>query len=395
MTLLFLVLLALSVLVHAAAVAALEVHRRRSRAEARTDFAPLVSIIKPLSGVDPSLEENLETFFRLEYPSYEIIFSFASEADPAFAAARRVADRFPHVASVFVVDGREPGRNSKVNRLRAGISRARGACILFSDGDTRVPRDFLSRGISFFSDPSVGLVSHLFRATGASSLAARLESLYLDGILRPGTAAIARILRMPCVVGKSILVSRSALNAIGGMSRLQDHLAEDFLLGRLVREAGFRVALSSDEIETVSGSKSLSSVWQRHRRWALLRRRLGGASYAAEALSSPAPFAAGAAVASGGAPEVLTIVLALWLARLAIEAFALRRAGSAPPAGALFWIPLRDVAVAALFWASLAGDRTSWRGRCLRVGPGTLLLEPGDPSPLRRLIPKEIRTRTT
>ena len=44
---------------------------------------------------------------------------------------------------------------------------------------------------------------------------------------------------MPCVVGKSILVSRRALEAIGGIGVLRDYLAEDFLLGRAVRREGF------------------------------------------------------------------------------------------------------------------------------------------------------------
>jgi ceramide glucosyltransferase len=388
-TLLFLSLLALSVLLQLAAVAALEIHRRRSRPW--REFEPFVSIVKPLSGLDARLEENLESFFRLDYPSYEIVFSFASRADPAFAVARAVADRHPGIAAAFVVDGREPGRNAKVNRLAAGLSRARGAWFLFSDGDTRVSGDFLSRAMAWFADPSVGLVSHLFRATGASSLPARLEALYLDGILRPGTAAMASLFRTPCVVGKSILVSRSALDAIGGISRLRNHLAEDFLLGRLVREAGFGVRLSSDEIETVSGSRTAAAVWQRHRRWALLRRRLGGPSYAVEALSSPAPYALGAALLSGGAPGVLAAVAALWALRVAIETVALRRRGSSAPSWLWLGIPLRDAAVAALFWTSLIGDRTAWRGRQLRVGPETVLLEV-DSARLSPGIPDNIRT---
>jgi ceramide glucosyltransferase len=393
-TLLFLSLLALSVLLQLVAVAALEVHRRRFRARPRPEFAPFVSIVKPLSGLDASLEENLESYFRLDYPSYEIVFSFASRSDPAFGIARAVADRYPEIATAFVVDGREPGRNAKVNRLSAGLSRARGSWFLFSDGDTRVPADFLSRAMSWFADPSVGLVSHLFRASGASSLPARLEALYLDGILRPGTAAMASLFGTPCVVGKSILVSRAAINAVGGISRLRDHLAEDFLLGRLVREAGFRVRLSADEIEAVSGQRSAAAVWRRHRRWALLRRRLGGPSYAVEALSSPAPYAAGALLASGGAPGVLTAAAALWVARVAIETVALRRGRAGVPCWHWLGIPLRDLAVAALFWASLAGDQTAWRGRRLRVGPGTILLETDNNVGIGGRIPNKIRVET-
>ena len=374
---LFLGGLLLCVILQAVSVLALRALRRESRAKIGSAFSPPVSIVKPLSGLDAALEENLESFFRLDYPEFEIVFSFASETDPAFAVARRVADRHPGVPAWFVVDPREPGRNAKVNRLAAGLRRARGAYFLLSDGDVRVTPDFLSRAVSWFREPSVGLVSHLFRTTGASSLGARLESLYLDGVLRAATAAIARILRMPCVVGKSILVSRAALNAIGGLLPVRDYLAEDFLLGKLVEGAGFRVVLSGDEIETFSGPKSLAAVWQRHRRWAILRRRLGGACYASEALASPALFAAGAVVASGGSRSVLVAVVLLWATRLAIESYARRGAGPALTGRDLLLLPFHDLAVALLFWAGLVGSRTRWRGRRLRVGPGTLLIADG------------------
>jgi ceramide glucosyltransferase len=372
MTIAFLAALLSSVLLYAACLLSLKRHRRGFR-ECPPDWSLGVSIIKPLAGLDARLEENLESFFRVDYPSYEIVFSFASSTDPAFAVARRVADRHPTIPTVFVVDGREPGRNSKVNRLVAGVRVARNRLYLFSDGDVRVARDFLSRAVSTFSDPSVGLASHLFRGSGEMSLGSRLEGLYLAGVLRPGTVATTRILRKPCVVGKAILVSRRALDAIGGLAPLRDRLAEDFLLGRLVAGAGYRVVLSADELETELGSKSLRSVWDRHRRWAILRRRLGGFSYAAEALASPAVFVAGAVIASRGSPAVSAAALLLWLVRIGLEVSGWRRGGEAPKAADLLLLPLRDLAVAALFWAGLTGSETRWRGRAMRIGADTLI----------------------
>ena len=115
-----------------------------SRGDARPGFEPPVSILKPLCGLDEGLEENLESFFRLDYPRYEIVFSFASATDPAYPVARRVADRHPSVPT-FVFDAREPGGNAKVNRLMAAVRHARHRLLLFSDGNVRVRPDFLRR----------------------------------------------------------------------------------------------------------------------------------------------------------------------------------------------------------------------------------------------------------
>jgi len=52
--------------------------------------APRVSILKPLAGSDDELEDNLESFARIDYPSYEILFGVADLRDPAFAVAHAI-----------------------------------------------------------------------------------------------------------------------------------------------------------------------------------------------------------------------------------------------------------------------------------------------------------------
>jgi ceramide glucosyltransferase len=371
----FLILLILSVVVYLVGAASLAALRLRRRGAPLPGFFPPVSIVKPLSGLDDELERNLESFFLLEYPAFEIIFSFARRSDPAFSVARRVADRHPGIPSVFVVDAREPGGNSKVNRLSAGLRRARYRHVLMADGNSRVHPDFLARAISFFADRSVGLVSHLFRARGARTLGSRLESLHLNGALEAGTAAIAAVLGLPCVVGKSILVSREALNAIGGIEALRDHLAEDFLLGKLVSEAGYRVILSADEIETAEVSRSLGAAWSRQRRWAILRKRLGGPSYAVEVLASPLPWFLGLLLSCSGRSGLVAAAIGLYFVRILTEIASQGRSWMLSPSDWLL-APLRDLAVAALFWAGLFGQRTAWRGRALRVGRDTFIERP-------------------
>ncbi len=348
--------------------------RRRTRGEPMPGFAPPVSIVKPLKGLDEGLEENLESFFRLDYPSFQIVFSFADAADPAYATARRVADRHPAIPSTFVVDGREPGANAKVNRLAAAIRFARHRLVLFSDGNVRVRADFLARAVSWFAQPGVGLVSHLFRATGARSLGSRLESLYLNGCLLPGTALIAEVLRIPCVVGKSILVSRESLDAIGGIGALGDFLAEDFVLGRRIRQAGYGVVLSADVLDTTEVGKSIRAAWDRHRRWAMLRRRLGMLLYAGELLASPVPwFAAAIAAPSAGLRVLAASLLAL---RWSLELATVRLSGAGFPWRDAALLPLRDLGAAAVFWAGLAGRSLAWRGRPLLIGRETRILRP-------------------
>ncbi|HSS45477.1 MAG TPA: glycosyltransferase, partial [Thermoanaerobaculia bacterium] len=216
----------------------------------------------------------------------------------------------------------------------------------------------------------VGLVSHLFCGAGARSLASRIESLHLNGPLRAGTAAIARWLNLPCVVGKSILVSRAALNAIGGFAPLRDFLAEDFLIGRMVRSAGYRVVLSGDEIDTAEVSRTFRGVFDRHRRWAMMRRRLGGSSYALEILAAPFPWFAAVVAGSHGATPLLLAAALLLLGRYAME---LAAPGHRMSPRDCMLLPLRDLLATGVFLAGLFGRTTQWRGRRIRIGPGTVI----------------------
>jgi ceramide glucosyltransferase len=346
---------------------------RRVESRDRTRLIPLpVSILKPLKGGDPGLEENLESFYRLDHPEYEIVFSFASRDDEAFPVARAVADRHPEVPTSFVFDAREPGRNPKVSRLLAALTRARHPIVLISDGDVRVDSDYLRRSAAEFDDSTVGLVSNPFRCEGRGSAGSTIESLHMNGFVLGGTAFVSRALGRPCVVGKSIFLRRSALEWIGGLDSVRDHLAEDFLLGDLMVRAGFRVVLSPTFVTVVSRERTVRSFWDRQVRWARMRRRLAGPAYLAEAFASPIPWAILAAV-FGGLPGTALAVAAGGL-KVASDLFLLRRSGSWPERrSAAAWVAAKDLLAFFVFWAGLASDRTRWRGRPVRIGKRTLL----------------------
>ena len=59
------------------------------------------------------------------------------------------------------------------------------------------------------------------------------------------------MVRVPCVVGKSMAITRAALRAIGGFAAFANVLAEDQAIGLAVRDAGYRVALSPVVVRNV------------------------------------------------------------------------------------------------------------------------------------------------
>src|ERR1700679_898146 len=80
---------------------------RRKRREEQTpvDFLPPVSVLKPLHGSEPDLEENLRRFFELDYPEYELLFCARHAEDTGLRLAERIAAGYPKVRSKFIICG--------------------------------------------------------------------------------------------------------------------------------------------------------------------------------------------------------------------------------------------------------------------------------------------------
>ena len=82
-----------------------------------THYLPPISVLKPLCGNDPSLEDNLRTFFELDYPKYQLVFGVEKESDAAVPVVRRLIEEYPTIDTHLVIDDGTVGHNAKVNNL--------------------------------------------------------------------------------------------------------------------------------------------------------------------------------------------------------------------------------------------------------------------------------------
>jgi ceramide glucosyltransferase len=262
--------------------------KRRAAKPVDVPRAPRVTIFKPLAGIDDELEANLESFARIDYPSFEILFGVASSSDPAYAVASSFLAQHPHIDARLVVTDPEEATNPKVAQLACLERVASGEVFVISDSNVRVlPRYLWSLINELAADEHVGMACSLFAGSGEKTLGAALENLHLCASTAPGLVAMNAVTPRTLTVGKSMAVRRRDLAQVGGFLSVGEVLAEDHILGRRFLDNGFKIRTSLDAVENRNVSSSIMRTIERHTRWSKIRRALLPAGFVTEPILTP------------------------------------------------------------------------------------------------------------
>ncbi|HKP58435.1 MAG TPA: glycosyltransferase [Polyangiales bacterium] len=352
-------------------VALLKLRRRKLTAPPRFDG---VSVLKPLSGVDPALEANLRSFFDQDHPVYEIVFGVQNEADPALVLARRLKRQYPHVPCRIVVHDRT-GMNPKISNLRAMLQAVQHDWVVISDANVRVGRQWLRELACVAHEPRTGLVFNPIAGDMGRNLGTQLETLQLDTCVAAGCSVPTELLGHPAVIGKSMLFRRSLFEALGGFESVASVLAEDYVMGRMFGTAGYRVRIAPTPARNVQ-AVSLRQFLARQLRWATLRCRLQPLAYAAEPLFGPLPLFVFGWLSGQLYLPLAAAAVAICVLRDALLLLLMRTDAGGPPRIGFSLLLLGGLRELLMFgvWAVAPFVRhVSWRGHRLRLSAGTRL----------------------
>jgi ceramide glucosyltransferase len=368
------------------------VRPRRPGSVGSLDYLPPLTILKPLKGVDEGLEENLRSFFLLDYPAYQLLFGVAEEDDPAIPIVRKLLDEFPGRDATLIVGCPVFGLNPKVENLSAMDRFRKHDVLLISDSNVRARPSYLRETVCYLSEPGVGLVTNLFTGVGERQSGAAIENLQLNGFIAGGVA-MASVFGLTCVVGKSMLMKAEALNAIGGFARVRNLLAEDQVIGMRVRQAGYKVRLSHHVIDNVNYDRDLHWFLNRHSRWYKIRARLAWPAFVIE----PAANLAGVGLIwalsgeTGLAWGGLLVLVGLGVVRDSVQTRWLR--GTWPRARHLWLSPVKDLFLLPVWFDALVNKRVVWRGHRLIIGRFTRLRLARVPRVVRQRVRRVVRFR--
>ncbi|WP_165226299.1 glycosyltransferase [Aquisphaera insulae] len=383
----------LSTLLSMAALAWMLRPGRGRRMAARPPFTPPVTILKPLKGLDEDLEENLRSFFRLDYPVYQLVFGVANEDDPAGGVVRLLLAEFPEQDAKLVVGCPPFGLNPKVENLASAYRYRKHDVVLISDSNVRVRPEYLRETACYLAEPGVGLVTNLFAGVGETRSGAIMENLQINGFIA-GNMALASVLRITCVVGKSMMIPVKVLEGIGGFARVRNLLAEDQVLGVLIRKSGYSIKLSHHVIDNVNLRRGFNWFLNRHSRWFKIRRQMATATFVIEPTANLAvvglvwAFSGDSGIAWGG----LAVLVGLGIFRDAVQTRWLT--GKFPMLRYLLFSPLKDVLLLPLWFDAVVNSRVQWRGHRFRVGRLTRLRESRASREVRRRLRRARRFRS-
>ena len=327
---------------------------------ARAKTYPAVTILKPLHGLEPNLYANLCRFCVQDYPSpVQIVFGVDDPADPAIEVVRSLIFDFPDHDIAMVINSLRHGANPKVSNLINMVAEARHEVLVISDSDIIVDPDYLKSIAASLDLPGVGLVTCLYRGTGATGPWARLAAAAINYHFLPSVLFGLKLdLAEPCF-GSTIAFRRKTLAMIGGLESVVEQLADDYALGALVRGAGLSVAIPTTIVGHDCAQRSALDLFRQELRWVRTIRSVDPLGFLGLAVTHAVPLAL-LGMLLGGITPAGTIVVAAFGCRVVLQieldrAFNLR--------DDFYWMgPLRDVLSFFVFVLSFFGGNIEWRG---------------------------------
>jgi len=325
--------------------------------------APSISVVVAARDEAERIETTVRRLLAQRDVRLELIVVDDRSGDGTTPVLARLAAAHPAL-KVIRVDALPPGWLGKCHALHAGAAVATGDWILFTDADTWMNPDVVSRAVAAAvrtGADHVCLIPHQ-RIRSVWGRAANLAF----ALVMIGQAAGANRDRRGAFVGIGAfnMVSTDAYRAIGGHESLRMEVIDDLKLGLLLRRAGFRTRIwfSGNAMEvawaaTAGGilralEKNSFAVFGYRLPRAVAATALSGGLWLSAMLGPAMAWPAGFVAAAGLASLILP------------AAVACREAGWGPLPAILtpLAVVLMPLSVARSTWLALRRGGVTWRG---------------------------------
>lgn len=335
---------------------------------------PPVTILKPVHGMEPRLADNLESFFRQDYPDFEIIFGARAADNAALEVVEQLRQRHPEVKTQVIFSGQPTWPNAKVFSLDKMIASASNLYFVISDSDILVAPDFLRNVIPPLLDRHVGLVTCPYRGVPASGFWSSLEALGMSVEMPSGVLVANWMEGMRFAMGAVMATRRDVLQKIGGIAATADYYSDDFVLGNEVWEQSYEVVLSHHIVSHVLVPRSFLQSFRDQLRWMKSTRYSRPKGHVGTALTYAMPYGLLGLVSATalGNPRLGFALIASAVLNRIVQCVAVGWGVIGDPRALwLSWLyPLRDLLGFCTWGGSFTSRSFLWRGETYQFGEG-------------------------
>ncbi len=333
---------------------------------------PPITVIRPLHGDEHALHHNLTSFFHQTYPGpVQYLFGVHDAGDAALVAVETLRERYPDIDMTVIADARLHGPNRKISNLLNMFPHAKHDVIVFADSDVAASDNHLKNVVATLQDPTVGLVSCLYRGNADPGFWPRMSAAASDYHFAPSVVVGLTLgLARPCF-GPTIAMRRETLESIGGLDPFAWHLAEDHAMGEAVRQHGQSVVIPSFIVSHACVEKTFDAFVSHKLRNSRTVRAITPAGHLGSVVTHPFALAALACLVSHDAPWTFGLLAITLAIRLFVGVRANRALGQS--AHGLWLLPLCDILLFGVFLASFTSSLVVWRGHRFDVDGSGLM----------------------
>lgn len=227
---------------------------------------PFISIVVPVRNEERNLPRLLPTLLAQRYPNYEVVIidDQSTDATPRILAEWQAKD-----SRLKVIRGKElpqkEGWHGKPHAMYQGAKVARGEWLLFTDADTKHSPLSISSSIAYALSHKVDLLT----ISPCPELGSPSEKLLMPvafmGIFTffPPAKVNDPNSEVAIANGQYIFIRREVYDAVGGIERVKDKIAEDLEFGKAVKSDGYRLYLADGQhLMSVRMYTNLQELWE-------------------------------------------------------------------------------------------------------------------------------------
>jgi ceramide glucosyltransferase len=342
------------------------VAHRRWRTVVPAQTLPTITVLKPVYGLDEKLYDNLRSFCEQDYPVFQVVFALAEGNDPARPVIEQLIADLPERDLALVVNDRLIGSNRKICNVANAFELAKHEVIVIADSDMRVTPDYLRAVGAPFEKPEVGAATCLYHGTPTRDLPSAFGGLFMNEWFLPSVLVALQFGPLKFCFGATMAVRREILTRIGGFERLAVELADDYMLGKLVSDLQYEVALVPYVVENIVAEVSFKELFLHELRWARTVRAVQPLGYTMSFLTYVTPAALAVALTTASPTWAFAVLGTAVGLRIVMHDVARLILGSNGPA-AYGLVVLRDLLCFVVWAACFCGRSVRWRGHDFTV----------------------------